>query len=273
MGRVQQPLKIHGGKGAFNGKLAQWIISLIPEEHTHFGDVFFGGGSVTMHKDPDGISEFANDLDGELTNFWQCLQDRKKFREMERLLSVTPLSEAAWNKSQGLFKTPVERAVNLFIRCRQSRQGLQKDYCTPTKRTRRGMNEQVSAWLSAVDGLREVRDRLIRIEILNKPAIEVILERDHADCVFYCDPPYLASTRSSGGEYRQFEMSENEHRELLGVLSRIEGKFLLSGYRSELYDSHAEMAGWQRHEFKIPNNAASGVKKKEKVECVWTNFH
>lgn len=268
---LTQPIKIHGGKGAFKGKLARWIISLMPE-HTHFGDVFFGGGSVTFHKDPEGVSEFANDLDGELTNFWQCLQDRRKFREMERVLSVTPLSGAEWNRAAGLVKTPAERAVRLFVRCRQSRQGLQKDYVTPTRRTRRGMNEQVSAWLTAVDGLREVRDRLIRIEILNRPAVEVIRERDHENCLFYCDPPYLKSTRSSGGEYRQFEMSDDGHRELLCALDSIKGKFLLSGYRSQMYDQHARTHGWNRHEFEIPNNASSGRKKQAKTECVWSNL-
>ena len=36
------PLKWHGGKNAFQGKLARWIISLMPP-HLHYVEPFFGG--------------------------------------------------------------------------------------------------------------------------------------------------------------------------------------------------------------------------------------
>ena len=268
---VAQPLKIHGGKGAFAGKLAKWIISLMPP-HTHYCEPYFGGGSVLLRKSPDGISEVVNDLDGDLMNFWRTLQDQRRFRAFVKRLSVIPLSEAEFNLSRGLVRTDVERAVAFFVRARQSRQGLRKDYVTPTKRTRRGMNENVSAWLSAVDGLKEVRDRLILVEVLNRKAVDVIQERDHEDALFYCDPPYLKSTRTSGGEYGPFEMTEADHVVLLQTLARLRGKFLLSGYNSPLYEHWREFAGWRRHELTRPNSAAGTAVNPERIECIWTNF-
>jgi len=51
-------------------------------------------------------------------------------------------------------------------------------------------------------------------------------------------------------------MTAEQHRELLEVVRGCEGRALLSGYRSELYD--AELSGWARHEFDTANHAAGG---------------
>ncbi len=50
------------------------------------------------------------------------------------------------------------------------------------------------------------------------------------------------------------------------------GKFMLSGYRSSLYDRAAEANGWTRHDFDIANHAAGGEEKRRMVECLWCNF-
>jgi hypothetical protein len=40
---------------------------------------------------------------------------------------------------------------------------------------------------------------------------------------------------------------------------------MLSGFRSAVYDR--TLAGWVRHEFKVPNHAASGNSKRQITEC------
>jgi hypothetical protein len=37
-----------------------------------------------------------------------------------------------------------------------------------------------------------------------------------------------------------------------------------------LYDT--TLAGWTRHDFDLPNNAAGGAAKRRMMECVWCNF-
>lgn len=275
--QVTLPLKWHGGKGAFNGKLAKWIISLLPP-HAHYVEPFFGGGSVLLHKDPEGVSEVVNDLHQELINFWAVLRADEWFQEFVRCVSAVPFSEAMFDAAKTnprcaeLAGSAVDRAVQFFILARQSRQGLMKDFATLSRnRTRGGMNEQVSAWLTAIEGLPDVHARLKRVVILNRPATDVIRQQDGLGTCFYLDPPYLHETRSTTGEYAH-EMTEDDHRKLLTVLASIEGRFLLSGYRSGLYDQYADLHGWLRHEYAIPNNAASGASKEIKTECVWTNF-
>lgn len=289
--RLPSPLKVHGGKGAFQGKLANWIVSLFPSRNDfrrpwlHYVEPYFGGGSVLLANDPESIGEVANDLDGHLTNFWTVLQNRPLFRKFKRIVEATPFSKPEFEAAGNIIRqdgsdanysllggVSVVRAAAYFIRCRQSMSGRQDDFAPLTRdRLRRRMNEQVSAWLTSIDGLYAVHQRMIRVVVYNEPALAVIAREDGPQTLFYLDPPYLAETRTAPDVYRH-EMTPTDHDVLLTTLAQIRGRFLLSGYRSELYDSAANTFGWKRHEFPIVNNAAKGKKKRTMVECVYTNY-
>ena len=64
-----------------------------------------------------------------------------------------------------------------------------------------------------------------------------------------------------------FEMSEAEHRELAAVLHGIEGRAVLSGYHSALYDELYE--DWFRVD--APTMTAHSTKQ-QRSEVVWMNF-
>lgn len=273
-----QPIKWHGGKHY----LASRIIELFPPrtEWCHYVEPYFGGGSVLLANDPEGISEVANDINCELTIFWRVLSSESHFSEFLRLAQATPFSEPSWReagepydlKTGELSMPAAVSAANFFIRCRQSLAGRMDSFAPLSRnRVRRGMNEQASAWLNAVDGLPAVHARLRRVVILNRPALEVIRQQDGPKTLFYLDPPYLHETRVATDAY-QHEMTEEQHAALLGMLSKITGRFLLSGYPSKLYDAVASAAGWKRHDFDLPNNSAGGSEKRRMTECVWTNY-
>lgn len=278
---IQTALKWHGGKAY----LAPKIVALMPR-HLHFCEPYFGGGSVLLAKDPEGVSEVVNDINGDLTNFWTILQNAKCFEYFQRMMQATPFSELEWDAAgEGLGAEHLEesfdanggisvvRAAWFFVRCRQSHSGRMKDFAAITRnRVRRGMNEQASAWLTAVEGLPEIHARLKRVVILNRNALDVIRQQDEPSTLFYCDPPYLHETRTTPNAYA-FEMSEKQHGQLLEVLGSIRGCFLLSGYRSALYDDWAKACGWHRVDFDLPNNAAGGKSKRRMNECVWMNFN
>lgn len=264
---MRGPLKWHGGKSY----LAPKIRALMPP-HVRYCEPYFGGGAVLLAGDGEGVAEFVNDLNHELIDFWFVLRDTPS--RMLHKLWATPLSQVMFDEAASnlTHDDRVQRATAFFIRNRQSRQGLGKDYCTPTSRLRRGMNENVSAWLSAIDGLPELHRRLQRVEIRCQDALRFIRDLDSDDTVFYCDPPYLHETRSSTKEYGQYEMAAEQHEALLHYLHRIKGRFILSGYPSQLYDSFAAVAGWKRVDFQIDNKASSAKDKPIKTECVWMNY-
>jgi len=277
--RLSPPLKWHGGKHY----LAEKIVAMMPArcKHPnapdpndpgwlHYCEPYFGGGSVWLVNDPTGISEVINDVDGRLTNFWRILQKDDSFSCFARRLSAMPFSEAEWQlASEFDGSDPVEDAVRFFVHCRQSLAGRMDSFAPLSRmRTRRGMNEQASAWLNAVAGLADVHSRLQRVSILNRDALEVIRQQDGSRTLFYLDPPYLGETRTSDDVY-SFEMCAEQHETLLETIRACKGYVMLSGYRSDLYDRR--LSDWTRHEFSLPNQAAGGKHKRRMVEVVWCN--
>lgn len=263
--RVAPPLKWHGGKYY----LAQKIVALMPP-HLHYVEPFAGGLSVLLAKKPEGTSEVVNDLNGGLSNFWKVLQNEAKFARFHRILQAVPFSQSEWEEAAKEGTDEVDCAVRFFIRCRQSLAGRMDTFAPLSKtRVRRGMNEQASAWISAVDSLPAVHARLRRVSVTNRDALEVIRLEDAPETLFYLDPPYLAATRTADDVYAH-EMGEKAHAKLLGAIRKCKGRVMLSGYPSELYDK--ELHDWTRREFPLPNQAASGKQKRRMIEVVWSNF-
>jgi DNA adenine methylase len=267
---LNSPLKWHGGKHY----LAEEIVALMPE-HVHYVEVYAGGLSVLLAR-PLGMSEVVNDIDGRLMNFWRVLQDDRSYYEFVRIINAVPFAEPMWEAMAQVVEdaimetSPVRHAVAFFIRVRQSLAARQDAWAALSKtRTRRGMNEQASAWWSAVEGLPQVHERLKRVVILNKPALEVIEQQDGPTTLFYLDPPYWGDERTSKDVYK-FEMDEHDHTMMLKTAMLCHGKVVISGYRSQLYDN--SLAKWRRVEFDVPNNAAGGETKARKIECVWMNY-
>lgn len=266
---MKVPLKTHGGKHY----LAQKIIALMPP-HTHFVEPYAGGLAVLLAKSCEGVSEVVNDLNGTFTNFWQVLQDEGLFAQFQRRVQAIPFSEVEWHKAKQALdaaKDSVERAALFFVLCRQSMSGRCQVFSPLTRnRTRSGMNEQASSWRNAIDGLPDVHARLQRVVILNQPALEVLRSQDGPACLAYLDPPYLPDTRASKKTFGPFEMTVEQHEELLDAITGLQGMVMISGYASELYDSR--LGAWDRREFELPNNASNGKQKRRMKEVVWCNF-
>lgn len=270
---ADSPLKFHGGKTY----LADRIVKLFPD-HLHYVEACAGGLSVLFAKKPEGVSEVVNDIDGDLTNFWRVLQDPVEFAALQRRLEATPFSEAEYDaacQSPARFWKETgdgERAWKFFVMCRQSLAGRMKSFSPLSKtRVRRNMNEQASAWLTAIEGLPAVHARLRRVVVLNRGVLDVLKSEDTPKTLFYLDPPYLPSTREAADVYRH-EMSTEQHRSLLSALNHVRGMVALSGYRSEMYDKALTAPKWTRHDFSMANHAAGGDDKRIMTECLWTNW-
>lgn len=268
----QTLLKYHGSKFSWRSK----IIPLLPD-YTHFSSVFLGNAGLEFSLPYVGVSETWNDYSNNLSNLYLVLQNKGMFAEFSRLVGLTLFSETEFWTAKQVVDSPFEYfgpSVNLawryYIMNRLSYAGRGTNFATPTSRLRRDMNENVSAYLSAVAYLPEFHKRLQFPDIRCMHFRDFIPQFDRLDGLLYCDPPYMFSTRKSGGY--EIEMTDEEHEELLKLLSKIKGKFMLHGFDSELYQRFEKEFGWKRHEFILSKSSSSSKIKPKMKEIIWMNY-
>jgi DNA adenine methylase len=258
--------------GWYGGKFnhLNWLLPLLPTCH-HYCEPFAGSAAVLFNRDPSPVETY-NDIDGEVVNFFRILRDQK--RELVEAIGLTPFSREEFSRAVAASRegiSTLEQARRFFVRARQVRTGLAQTAslgrwanCKNTSRS--GMAGVVSRWLGSVETLPDIAERLLRVQIENRPALEVIRLYDGADTLFYCDPPYPHEARGDAKAYG-YEMTNVEHRELARVLSGIKGKAAVSGYRCDLMDSSYD--GWRRVD--APGKNCHSVKK-PRSEALWMNY-
>ena len=72
--------------------------------------------------------------------------------------------------------------------------------------------------MGGVEQLPKIAERLLRVQIENRPAEEVISLYDAPETLFYCDPPYVHVTRGDAKAYG-YEMTDEQHVSLAKVLN------------------------------------------------------
>lgn len=258
--------------GWYGGKFnhLEWLLPLLPECH-HYCEPFAGSAAVLLNRGPS-LVETYNDMDGEVVNFFRVLRDEKQ--ALIEAIGLTPFSREELYVALSTNGHPIsnlERARRFFVRARQTRTGLAQTsslgrWANCKNTSRAGMSGVVSRWLGSVEALPGIALRLLRVQIENRPAVEVINLYDSPNTLFYCDPPYIHESRGDSKAYG-FEMSNVEHQTLAKTLHACKGKVAVSGYRSELMDTLYQ--GWQR--FDAPLKQCHSIKK-VRQECLWMNY-
>ena len=214
-----------------------------------------------------------NDIDKELVNFFFQLREHPEVL-IEKihltLYSREELALACEPHWEG-----VERARRFFVRVSQSMNGVIRDTNAKRwKRTTKSLPFSLvsEVWKKRPAQLVEVVEQLRGIQIENKPALQIIEDFDTDHTFFYCDPPYLLETRTGGKAYSN-EMDMEDHIVFLNSIDLIQGKAMISGYQSEMYDNI--LANFTRIDAPEKYMHASGKKKSEgatRQECVWINY-
>lgn len=253
-------MRYHGGKW----RIAPWIIQHFPP-HGVYVEPFAGAASVFMRK-PRVHGEVLNDIDGEIVNVFRVLRDPEKAKDLERLIRLTPFSREEFEQSYDSTDCPIERARRIIVRTsmgygttslRKSRTGF---------RARTYTQNQTGApcWVSWPDQIRNYVYRLQGVTIENKDACECIKLHDSSDTLFYLDPPYPGGCRVSGLKSYNFEMTDQEHENLLDLLKDVSGMVVLSGYENDLYNER--LKHWKIAKCET---LADGAAKR--TECLWIN--
>jgi len=267
---IKSPINWYGGKYYMANK----IINLFPE-HKAFVEVFGGAAHVLFKKKPSPI-EVYNDINSDLVNFFKVVRDKEKALKLKQLLDLTPHSREEYYECRDSWrdeKDEIERVRKWYVALMQSYGGTFTSWQHGKTVSRRGMSQSTSKWLSNIEeNLPSAIDRLKTVQIENLDYKQVIHKYDNKDTLFYLDPPYIHETRKSKQVY-DYEMSNEQHKELVEILLKIKGKAILSGYDHKIYNELINN-GWKKvflGEFdkKSMNHNAETVKGKE---FVWINY-
>lgn len=117
-------------------------------------------------------------------------------------------------------------------------------------------------WLKFPEKIAAVSERLMGVQIECQPAVKLIKRYSRQNVLIYADPPYMHSTRTTTS-YR-YEMSDDDHEELLQTLKQHPGPVILSGYDNQMYDEMLQ--DWTK-QMKRAKAEGGAIRK----ETLWTN--
>ena len=280
--RLRSPIWWFGGKGMMVGKL----LKLLPPHDSYkiYVEPFGGGASLLFAKKPSPI-EVYNDLDEGLVNFFRVLRDEEKFKKFYHKVVLTPYSRKEFYHCRETWHQcddEIERAYRWYVVARMSFSGVfGGSWSFAVTSSRHGMAAAVSKWLSSIEMLPEIHQRIMRVQIECNDFRKVIKTYDSEDTAWYIDPPYIPETRRDG-KYKH-ELTLEDHKDLVELLLNVKGKVLLSGYAHPIYEL-LEKSGWNRIDFKTACHATgktrltgilgegSAKKKQPRIESVWLNY-
>lgn len=268
------PIVWFGGKGLMVNKL----MPLIPKGKVYV-EPYGGAASILFNRDPVPI-EVYNDLDEDLVNLFRTLQDPQHFEKLAHRLVWSLYARKEYERAILTLKNPgattEERAWAIFVAQNQGIGGKVAHHLGSWGReiTPDGSTSKCTRrWRIRLATLYWWHSRLTNVQIENRNALEVIERWDAPHTVFYVDPPYVQSTRTSGS-YKH-EADDEHHKALIKLLRKVKGAVVLSGYPNPIYGM-LEKVGWECRTFNTFCFTAvvrkgKGEKRSPRVEVVWRN--
>lgn len=263
---MNAPIKYFGGKGTMYKNIIQYFPA--QEEYNIYIEPFGGSFSIGLHKEPSPV-EIYNDLEQNVYALFKVLSNKELFINFKERCDLSYYDDNLRQYYKQLLKTKLsilDRAVMFFYVNRTSHNGI--GGFSINSIIRRKMSKSVSDFLSCIDRLPELHQRLSNIIVSNMDGIKLIKKYNQSNVFFYLDPPYEQSTRTSARYL--VDMNRKQHEELLTVLSNIKAKVLLSGYDCKLYNYLLEV-GFNKIQFEV--KTIDGKRNpKTKTETLWKNY-
>ncbi len=218
-------LRCFGGKWG----LADWIIGHFPDHRTYVEP--FGGGASVLLRKPPSRAEVYNDNDGEVVNLFRVAREHGD--ALRRAIELTPYSRDELVLSHRETDDSIERARRTLVRCWMGYGDA--NACTASGFLRDSKRNGAVTWDAFADSIGVTIRRLRRVIIEHRNALDLILEHDRPDTLFYVDAPYLKSAGRDIAVNPWTEMSIGEHERLADILRGVQGAVVLSGYASTHY--------------------------------------
>lgn len=265
---MKGPIKYFGGKGTMFNR----ILAHFPKQDCYdtYVEPFGGGASILFAKEPSKI-EIYNDLEENVYSLFKVLSNNDLYQEFKKLCDLSFYSRKLRDEYKEELKEDnlslLDRAYKFYYVNRSSVNGI--GGFTATSIVRRNMSKSVSDFLSSIDRMSDIHNRLSSCIIENIDGLELLKKWDKSNVFAYLDPPYHHSTRTNA-RYK-CDMDNNQHKELVDFLIETNIKVLLSGYDNPIYDKLVDN-GWNKINFEV-KTVDGNRNKKTKIETLWFNYN
>jgi len=244
----------YGGKQ----RIAHHILPIVDSiPHVNYLEPFFGGGAVFFRKKPSK-QEIINDKSSDLINLYRVA--RSLPTELERLIELTPYSEAEHRRAKEILEDPglyadLERAWAYYVAVMQS---FSHDLNGGWKTSVRG-KFQSHTWANKKSVLGQCLKRLSNVAIACRDAIDCIKRWDSPETLIYIDPPYPGYDQ---GHYKGY--TAQDWASLCFELDQCKSSYILSNYAQNVEPLSAQ------ERIEIPTyTSASQHHREKRVEVLW----
>lgn len=257
---MNSPIKYYGGKTY----MTDIIKNHFPKQYNVYVQGFGGGASLLFSKNQEKC-QIYNDLGKNVYSLFKTLSDKEMFLQLKQKLDLTYYSFDLRKQFKQKLKEDnlslLQRAYCFIYVNRSSFNGV--GGFSTNLITRRNMSKSVSDYLSMIDYLPQIHNRLSSVIVENRDIFELIPKYDSKETFFYLDPPYVHETRSSTTSYEQ-QMTNEQHEQLIDLINNSKGMFLISGYYHPIYDN---LRNFNRIDFESPNSGS------DSIETLWFNYN
>ncbi|EOS34148.1 hypothetical protein C808_05325, partial [Lachnospiraceae bacterium M18-1] len=134
---------------------------------------------------------------GEVVNFFRVIRDPESREKLQEWIAYTPYARQIYDEAvQNGHGDSIERAAYFAVKSMQSHGFRMTGECGWKKDVYGRENAYaVRYWNELPGSIAEMAARLKKVQIENRPALELIEAYDYENVLMYLDPPYVFSTR------------------------------------------------------------------------------
>lgn len=258
---MKTPITYYGGKQT----MLKHILPLIPK-HKLYTEAFCGGCAVLFAK-PQADCEVINDLNRSLVNFY--LIAKRHYSMLKAEIDCTlhcrdQHTHALHINAYPDFFSPAQWAWAVWTLSKLSFASMQDgsfgyDRCGTTAPKITNAKDDFTEQLCR---------RLENVTVENDDALKIIERYDCPDAFHFVDPPYI---NSDCGHY-EGSFNDQNMAQLLLLLERVKGKFMLTMFPYDPIEQAANRNGWTIHrvERTISASKESRRKQEEWMVCNYT---
>lgn len=260
------PFRWVGNKHRYLDKIYKYV-----DEHDIFVDVFGGSGSVIINKPiKANFREIYNDLDGIVVNYFRVVRDNEKYKELMRLISLTPFHPKEFEEALNMFNNKekyedIDLAWAFLVSIYMSYNAQRRKF-TPNFSRNTSLHRMSNR-------IKDIHNNILNILFFSYDYRELFnkLNNRNYDIIFFLDPPYITKIDNYNCEMKMKE----EHEEFVNILleygkNNPKYKFILTSYENEVHQKLLENK-WNKEYYLLENKMAIDYYYTDKLDCIYTS--